>query len=46
LAWNKNPNNHSFLTVGIKHVKYWTPFGVKKRSRNGIFGKNKRVNIG
>lgn len=46
ISWAKDPNNHSFLSVGIKHVKYWTPFDAKRRSRMGIYGKTKRTNFG
>jgi len=33
------------MSVGIKHVKYWTPFDENKKVKNGIFGKFNKTNL-
>lgn len=45
ICWSKSPANNSFMSVGIKHVKYWTPFDENKKVKNGIFGKFNKTNL-
>ena len=43
IAWSKQPGDMRFVTAGIKHVKFWTPFTEEGRKVNkGLFmGKGK-----
>ncbi|CAF0858738.1 unnamed protein product [Adineta steineri] len=38
LRWNPHDENR-FVTVGIKHIKFWTKAGGGMTSKQGVFGK-------
>lgn len=39
LRWNPH-QNEQFVTVGVKHIKFWTQAGGGMTSKQGIFGKS------
>ena len=41
IAWSKKPGDVRFVTAGIKHVKFWTPFEEKKVEKGLFMGKGK-----
>ena len=45
IAWSKKPEDDRFVTAGIKHVKFWTPFEAKKQRKGLYGGKGKMTNF-
>jgi WD40 repeat protein len=38
IRWNTHDNNQ-FVTVGVKHIKFWTQAGGGITAKQGVFGK-------
>ena len=46
ISWNRKTGQNTFMTAGIKHIKYWLPFEKGKNSQIGIYGSTQKTNFG